>query len=59
MQDEPTLSRFLQVHDDTSPAAILCKIAQIKRDQSDRIPAVSRSGFGRKLKVSNSDQLFF
>ena len=59
MQDGAHSFAFSTAHNDTTPAAILCKIAQITRDQSDRIPSVSRPEFGRELKVSNSDQLLF
>jgi hypothetical protein len=49
---------FRQAHDDTSWRAILSKIAQSTKDLSVRMVTISRSGFGRKTKVSNLDQLF-
>jgi hypothetical protein len=37
---EPTLSPFRQAHDDTSTAAILCKIAQLTQELSVRMVTV-------------------
>jgi hypothetical protein len=60
MQDGAHSFAFRQVHNDTSRAAILSKIAQTTRAQSVRISKiVTRLGSGCRTKVSNSDQLFF
>jgi hypothetical protein len=48
---EPTLSRFRQAHDDTSRAAILCKIAQLSQELSVRKVTVKPIlGLGCKIQ---------
>jgi hypothetical protein len=54
----PTLSRIRRDHDDTSTAAILCKIAQLAKALGPHSGSRPDPGFDCPTKVSNSDQLF-